>query len=130
MCSNASWSNCQFLPKTEFLGIFSNIEIWGQNRPLHPWNPYLMLDFLETCVQCASCGDLMFLEKNCNFCQKIKFYTYGFLQWPPGTSSGIQAIPRGPPLDLRGPPVGPWGPPVETSGPLYCLSWIKCVPVM
>ena len=103
------------------MGNFSNIEIWGQNRSLDPWNPYLTLDFHETCLQCASCGHLMFLEKICNSCQKINCYTYGFLQWPPGTSSGIQGIPRGPPVDLRGPPVGPWGPPVETRV-LYIAS--------
>ena len=57
--SNGLRKHFQFLPKIEFLGIFSNIEIWGQNRPLHPWNPYLMLDFLETFIQCVSWCDLI-----------------------------------------------------------------------
>ena len=65
MCSNGSRRNFQFLSKNEFWGIFSNIEIWGQNGPLHPWNPYLMLD----CLQWAS-GDIQWAP--------------GDLQWKPG----------------------------------------------
>ena len=78
--SNVSWRNFQFFAK------FIKCRNFAKNRPLHLWNPYLMMDFHQTSTQC---------QKNVKCQQNIKFSS----SWPPGTSSGNQGSSVLPLLD-------------------------------